>query len=173
MCSTSAVTSFSAIGVVVIGACTVYVAWRQSETAKAQLKLDLFEKRYAIFEQTWKQLSEVVSNVGKGNLLPFPEFTNMLPQAGFLFCSEIQNYLNEISDKRSELTKLVMEIEAQSRPKDIAGEEKQPMKIKTNQSTPQENIIGKRTKLSKWFFDEASKGCKERFGPWLDFQKWK
>ena len=35
------------------------IAYHQSAVAQAKLKLDLFEKRYPIFQETWKNMSEV------------------------------------------------------------------------------------------------------------------
>jgi hypothetical protein len=46
----------------VIGAIAAGIAWRQYQVAKARLKLDLFDKRHPIYQQTWEILSEVVIN---------------------------------------------------------------------------------------------------------------
>jgi hypothetical protein len=35
------------------------IAWRQYKVAKAKLNLDLFERRYKIFHNTWEELSNI------------------------------------------------------------------------------------------------------------------
>ena len=70
------------------------IAIEQWRVAKAKLKLDLFDKRYAIFLDTWKIMSEVITkgprsqNYGLGN-----PFSNFIPQARFLFGKDIESYL--------------------------------------------------------------------------------
>jgi len=41
------------------------IAKNQAATARAKLKLDLFEKRYPIFEETWRIMSEVALKARK------------------------------------------------------------------------------------------------------------
>ena len=94
----------TALVAVVIGGIGAMIAYRQVVIAQAKLKLDLFDKRYAIFLETWKILSEVVrtgtrgTNYGLGN-----PFSNFIPQARFLFGRDIEAYLNETVSKWSEL----------------------------------------------------------------------
>ncbi len=33
--------------------------------------------------------------------------------------------------------------------------------------------IDRHTALTNWFFEEASKGARERFGTFLDFEEWR
>jgi hypothetical protein len=136
----------------VVGCMAGYIAWQQHETAKAKLKLDLFEKRYAIFEKTWTHLSEAIQT-GPGPT-PFSTFDNIIPQAKFLFGPEVETYLKEISSKKSELWMIHSRTKA-------SGDVMAP------------GDIQRHTKLMKWFCAEASTGAKEVFGPWLNFKNWK
>src|ERR1700722_14950247 len=78
----------------IIGASAAGIAYRQYEVARAKLKLDLFEKRYAIFQQTWEILSGVVRNGTRAeNYGLATPFNNFLPQAAFLFGEPIKRYL--------------------------------------------------------------------------------
>ena len=45
-----------------IGALTAYIAWQQLKTAKDKLKLDLFERRFAVYDQMRQALYQVVSD---------------------------------------------------------------------------------------------------------------
>lgn len=136
----------------VIGGIAAYIAWRQNETSKAKLKLDLFDKRYEIFEETWAFLS------GAGKLAQNPEplhpFTNIIPQAGFLFGADIEEYLRIASKKQTEM----WSIHAKSR---------------KNNSVIAPEDIEQLQELSDWFYEEASSGAKRVFNPYLNFEKWK
>ena len=133
----------------VIGSIAGVITWRQYQVAKAKLKLDLFDRRYAIFHKTWVILSDVVIKGTRedhhGLATPFNRF---LPEAAFLFGPEIFDYLSDLSDKWNELHGLEGE-------KNTAAS------------------IPRTTELTQWFFDEASTGAKAKFGIYLDFQNWK
>ena len=136
----------------IIGLIAAGIAWRQYQTAKAKLKLDLFEKRYAIFEQVWGCLSAVVQ--GELEDHPSTAFSNIIPQTGFLFGSDIQAYLKDIVAKRIDLKMI-------------------ESKARANSNVVLQEDIGNRLALMQWFADEATTGCKAKFAPWLDFQNWK
>jgi hypothetical protein len=138
----------------IIGAIAAGIAYRQYEVAKAKLKLDLFEKRYAIFHQTWEILSEAATKGARENNygLATP-FNNFLPEAAFLFGKPIERYLDEASTKWAELRALEAET-------DGAGIDRAAN-------------IAKASELQQWFFEQASKGAKAQFGRYLDFENWK
>jgi len=138
----------------VIGGIAAYIAWRQYETAQAKLKLDLFEKRYTLFEATWEFLSnQRTTEVGsESNMLV--SFNNVIPKARFLFGSDIEAYLRDASSKHIEL-------------RTIAS------KTKANGGIMVPEDIERNTELLRWFGTEASEGAKARFNPYLGFEKWK
>jgi hypothetical protein len=131
-----------------IGCIAARITYNQFMVAKAKLKLDLFEKRYAIFHQTWVILSDVVIRGTRedhhGMATPF---NNFLPEAAFLFGPEIYNYLDEVSTKWTELH-------------GVEGDK--------------DNVAAGLIKddLELWFFNQASKGAKEKFSKYIDFQNW-
>ena len=136
----------------VIGGIAAFIAWRQNETAKAKLKLDLFDKRYEIFEKTWAFLSgadKIAQNPD-----PFHPFTNIIPQAGFLFGSDIEEYLQIASKKQTEMW--LIYVKSRNNNNLIAPDDIEPLK-----------------ELSLWFYEEASNGAKCAFSPYLNFEKWK
>jgi hypothetical protein len=76
----------AALVTLTVGIAGWFIARHQGKVAQAKLKLDLFDKRYPIFLETWQIMSEVVfkgtreKNYGLGN-----PFSNFIPQARFLF----------------------------------------------------------------------------------------
>jgi hypothetical protein len=97
-----------------IGIPTLLIAFQQYRVGAAKLKFDLFEKRYAIFHQTWVIISEVVmKGTREKNYGLATPFNNFLPEASFLFGKDIQDYLNELSTKWTELYGLEAEREGQ------------------------------------------------------------
>jgi len=94
----------------VIGIVAAYIAFRQYRVARAKLKLDLFEKRFIIFHQTWVILFETVrSGTREKNYGLGTPFNNFLPEAAFLFGKDVENYLNNATKKWTELHALEAE----------------------------------------------------------------
>jgi hypothetical protein len=134
----------------VIGA---MIARQQTAVAAAKLKLDLFEKRYPIFQEAWEIMSEVATkgtrekNYALGN-----PFSNFMPRARFLFGPEVEAYLSDAVKKWVDLNAFEAERE------DPAAAARHAAQVRD---------------LKKWFFDQASTGLKQLFGPYLDFERWK
>ena len=135
----------------IIGLVAAYIAWHQYQVAKSKLKLDLFEKRYAIFEHSWRFMSEAVQ-IG-ATTGPLSQFDNLIPQAEFLFGNDVAEYLREASRKRTELWMILQ-------------------KSKSSYGMSEDDIERDKV-LTNWFFEEASKGVKQVFGPYLDFKTWR
>jgi hypothetical protein len=139
----------------VIGLIAAGITWRQYKVAKAKLKLDLFERRLAIFQKTWEILSLTVKdgtrekNWGLGT-----PFNNFLPEASFLFGPEIGDYLSLCIKHWTELYGLQAE-------------------KYSDQGKDRQKNIERSTELTNWFFEQASTGCKAKFGKYLDFANWK
>ncbi|MFZ2269440.1 MAG: hypothetical protein WAV95_17845 [Azonexus sp.] len=132
----------------VIGGIAAYVAWRQHQTAREKLKLDLFDKRYEVFEHTCRLLSEAQGNDEEINL-PFAYHSELIPKARFLFGEAIEEYLQEIGQQRIELWILNERIMKEGRlPK---NEEQQHLD------------------LLAWFLRESTGGARDAFLPYLDF----
>lgn len=136
----------------VIGVIAAGIAYRQYLVARAKLNLDLFERRYAIFEATWGYLSSAVQ--GPSSSAFSSPFDNLIPQASFLFGKEMEDYLREASSKMRELR--MIEMKAKARGDVIPPED-----------------INRETELNNWFLEEARTGARKRFGKFLDFEKWR
>jgi hypothetical protein len=126
-----------------------YVAVQQWRVSRAKLKLDLFDRRYAIFMEVWKILSEVVhKGTRETNLGLFTPFNNLIPQAKFLFGEEIGQYLETLTTKWTRLH-------------GIEGMQKQS------------TYAQEKYELTGWFKEQADNEVKRRFAPYLTFEKWK
>ncbi|PYJ41035.1 MAG: hypothetical protein DME80_14400, partial [Verrucomicrobia bacterium] len=53
-------TAISQIGTLIIGIAVVVVAWQQRQIARHKLRLDLFDRRYKVYEATRKFLSIIL-----------------------------------------------------------------------------------------------------------------
>ena len=145
----------------VIGVIAAHITWTQKEVARSQkevaqakLKLDLFERRYNIFHQTWVSVSEVVQTGTREQNLGFgTPFNNYRPEAAFLFGKDIEAFIDELVHNWAELHALEAE--------------------RDGQGPDRMMIIERMRKLRDWFFEQASKGVKDRFAPYLDFANWK
>ena len=135
----------------VIGGIAAYIAWRQYQATRAKLKLDLFEKRYDLFEQTWGYFSEVLLNGPEVKGL-FHKYSNQLPKISFLFGKDVEAYVEEANSRRIELWKL-----------------------KTPHPPQQErpaNDVERILALETWFEQEAKTGVRRVFAPYLNFETW-
>ena len=133
----------------VIGGIAARITFQQYKVAEAKLKLDLFERRYKIFLETWKILSAVVgtgtreTNYGLGT-----PFNNFIPEAKFLFGADIADYVNQLASKWTRLHA----IERMDQMSTYAEE---------------------RSALVNWFKEQADDVVKMKFGSYLNFDRWK
>jgi hypothetical protein len=141
----------AALVALIIGLVAAGIAWRQYQVARAKFKLDLFEKRYDIFFKTWGHLSSMINN-GLGPT-PLSDFDNEGPKAAFLFGSDIEAYMKEVSSNRIKLWTVAQATTA-------------------NGGVLPPKHIAEHTALLEWFFQEGSEGVKKKFAPYLDFSNW-
>lgn len=136
----------------VLGSVALLVQRHQANVATAKLNLDLFERRYKIFETTWAELSSAVQN--ESVQISNPSFTNLFPSAEFLFGREIRAYMEEISKKCTNLWTI-------------------QQRTRANQNIVPQDLINEQTDLLNWFAKQASEGCCSRFGTYLNFSTWR
>ncbi|VVE46040.1 hypothetical protein [Pandoraea terrigena] len=139
----------------VVAGIAAYIAYRQFRVAQAKLKLDLFERRYSIFEMVWG----FTSGLAQGNIPDWGgekwvAFTNRRPEIAFLFGRDISEYCDEINKKANELKVI-------------------DARIKRNGGVLPPECVGANLELQKWFFEQASTGVRQAFGAYLNFEEWK
>jgi hypothetical protein len=111
-----------------------YIAWRQSRTAQNKLKLDLFEKRFAVYHKARSMLAEIMT---KGKLTDpgLYEYGAGVREAKWLMDDEVAKYLSE------ELWNNAVDLQTYDAELDglPVGEERT-------------RLVQKRAELKKWFF---------------------
>jgi hypothetical protein len=139
----------------VFGVIAARITWNQYQVAHAKLKLDLFERRYAIFMKVWGITSNIVHY---GPALGRPDglgiigtpFNDIKPEAAFLFGKKIDTYIAELATKWAQYRAH----------EELSGEEA---------SKNVENGIV----LKNYFFEQANVGVKGQFASFLNFANWK
>ena len=144
----------------VIGAIAAYIAWRQFQVAaeqrrvaQAKLSLDLFQRRYEVFQHTWSMLSSMIQARPDQAKVEM-DFNNARPHARFLFGAEIAECMADISRRR---------IDQQL----IDATTRQPGQLMRPEDTQRS------LENTTFFFNEASSGARDRFGRYLDFSEWR
>lgn len=130
-----------------------WVGWRQLQAARAKVKLDLFEKRLAIFNTTWFQIGRSAQNKPY-EYRELGLWFNKIHEASFLFGPDIVEYLNNIRDKAIEEQRLCAAVHPQNS-KPATDKEKADHKA-----------------LNDWFIAEG-KLIQQKFAPYLSFHEWR
>jgi len=147
---------FSVLGVfssLLIAAAVAYIAYQQYGLAREKFKLDMFEKRFAVYKATQRFLT-VIFQVGKVDLDKLFEFRRDTQDATFLFGQEIPAYLKRLDVQALNLMAINDEL------RDLpVGEERG-------------FLCRKKTELSGALTGELSE-LKNVFAPYLRFDKWK
>ncbi|MCV9914994.1 hypothetical protein OIV57_22945 [Burkholderia pseudomallei] len=131
------------------------ISWSQYRVAKTTLNLNLFERRYRVFEMVWRFVSGIIA---QGAPRPFDgesaEITNLLPQIEFLFGRDISLYVRELLNKATELWTI-----------------DQATQVSVDAMPPEH--VERYKALRETFSYEASEGIKSRFGAYLSFDNWR
>ena len=82
----------------VIAIVAAYVAWQQLNTNRRKLKLDLFDRRYTVFEKIGEFIGSILTSgrVKEGAEIQFLVDTKAV---GFLFGDDISQFVSEIYRK--------------------------------------------------------------------------
>lgn len=95
----------------VIAFLAAYIAWRQWETAQNRLKLDIFERRFSVYDAT-KSLIASIMQTGKATDENMFKFLAATKEAKWLFDDQIASYLDDkIWEKAVDLQTLNSELE--------------------------------------------------------------
>ena len=86
---------FFSFATLVLGCAIAYVAWQQWRIARHRLRLDLFDRRYKIYDATRKFLSIILREARFDDSQLF-EFYAGTSDAEFLFNSAVVNYLEQV-----------------------------------------------------------------------------
>jgi len=148
----SFVNIFSALLTPLIALFVAYIAWQQHRTNKQKLKLDLFDRRFEVYEATKKYLAKIGAkdDVTRDDLVNFNIETN---KSYFLFGNDIQEYLNELHSKGVILHSLNKKLRTDKLSQD-----------------EREEVIEKEGKNFEWLTDQLTKS-KDIFGKYMRFKR--
>ena len=91
----ASLTAISQIGTLTIGLAVVFVAWQQRQIARHKLRLDLFDRRYKVYDATRKFISIILREARFEDTELF-EFYAGTSDAEFLFDSAVVAYLEQL-----------------------------------------------------------------------------
>ncbi len=93
----------------VIAVLTLYIASQQWKGNKLKLRMEQYDRRYAVYLEVWKLISQVLSeaDISTQELLRFSTATS---QADFLFGPEMSSYVKEIFKHGNNLSMLNKQI---------------------------------------------------------------
>jgi len=145
--------SDTAITALCVGLLAAMIAGEQWKVARAKLRLDLFEKRYELFEILWSYLSAHVQDHGQ---IPEKSATlqNHIPQFYFLYGSAIGDFANEALTQGIKMDTAKRVIEKNVGYSDALRQYQQQT-----------------SDLYMWFATNAT-DLRKRFGPFLSFESW-
>jgi hypothetical protein len=130
-----------------------YVGYRQYQLGREKFKLDLFEKRFAVFQGTRVFLSRILQDGAVKEMGYLWEYRASIGEASFLFGDELVNYLEEIYTRA---------VNMQS-----ARDTFQPLPVGEERT----RLVGDAAQELKWLVHQLPE-LKVRFAPYLKFKKW-
>jgi len=138
---------------VLVAAIVAWTNYQQHLLTKEKFKLDLFEKRFAVYKGVQRFLTHILTE-GKLDLNKLFEFRRDTQDAVFLFSEDIPKYLGSIDRKA-----LDMGTKAEQYKDLPVGEERS-------------NLCKEESRLLMELLDELPR-LKDVFAPYLKFRKWK
>jgi len=100
-----------ALGVAVISVAGVYIAYRQSRIAAAKLNLDLYDRRYRVFDAARQFANTALWSTGEISQEALGAFHIGVVDAVFLFDKEMVAYLDQFGRKVFEMRQLKTQME--------------------------------------------------------------
>jgi hypothetical protein len=137
-----------------LAAIITWTTVQQHKLAKERFKLDMFEKRFAVYKGPQEFLTIILVRGGNFDLNQLFEFRRKTQDSTFLFGEDIPQYIDDIDKKALEMQ--------------IAREAFEPLPV----GQERHELVKKASRLLGELTDELPK-LKEVFAPYLRFDKWK
>lgn len=132
-----------------------WIAYQQARTARAKLKLDLFEKRIGVYNEVTACLGHI-SRTGNTSSENDQRFLVAMHKAKWLFGAEVLSYLEaQLWANMCELHSVSTSLSG------MEHSEQRTAKIKTQAD------------LKLWFAKQGKEGLDPLFLPYLSFETWK
>ncbi len=94
--------TFASSMAALVAVIVAYIGWQQHKLAKDKFKLDLFEKRFAIYKGAQVLLTKILCKATSDTEMLF-EYRAATQDAIFLFDDRVSEYLNKIDGKAVQL----------------------------------------------------------------------
>jgi len=143
---------FSVFLTPVIAILAVYIAWQQYRINRYKVRIDLFDRRYKIFDTLMNLLGHIAQ---RGDIADekLNEFLRSTKESEFLFKKDIPEYLDEIY-------KNAVDLHCQE---EMLKSQQLPIGLKRNE------VVEKRGKIFDWFTSQFDISRK-RFAKYLNFK---
>lgn len=141
---------FSGFLTPLIGLLAAYIAWQQWNTRRDSLRLDLFDKRYTVYEGVKSFIEEVIreGHPTKEDIFDLKRKTH---DVDFLFGEDIRNRVDEIVEKGARLKTL---------------NEYLAVTPDNPEDKDREELIEEEEELLNWFTNEYTR-TREKFAQYL------
>lgn len=130
-----------------------WIAWQQHRATRDRLRLDLYDRRYAVFVATNQLISAVVSHATL-DIADLHAFNRDTAQAVFLFKEQLLAYIDGVRDRALEFRLTRQQLA------NLAGTPK----------AMHQAIVAKDAELLTWFTEQLNVSRKE-FAEYLNFDK--
>ncbi len=131
---------------------TAYIAYRQYKISKNQLKLDLYNKRFELFECIRDLFIEIEREAQNKDGDKYYNFVIKVDNSKFLFEQDIIDYTQEIKNKINRLKLINFKLDKERIP---VGEERTTLAYENSE------ILG-------WFFAELHGNLHKKFNNYLN-----
>ena len=138
---------------IVIAGAVAWIGYQQHELAKEKFKLDMFEKRFAVYQGAQRFLTHILQEA-KMELDKHSEFRRDTQDAMFLFGQDIPEYLKQLDEQALAMWAITQEYSDMP-------EGKERSELCKRKAEMLKNLIAELPKL------------KEVFAPYLRFSQWR
>jgi len=138
----------------VIGGIVAYVAYQQWKTNDHKVKMDLYDRRFKVYDQV-RKIIEIVLQDMTLSIKDIHKFKTSTSDAEFLFGPEIQKYLDEIAEHGLKLHRSTQELENPAL---------------RAQDYDHQRVCDEKYEEGRWFIDQ-SELFKGEFKKYLDINK--
>ena len=150
-----------AVGQLIVAAAIASFAWRQWRIAQDKLRLDLFDKRFAV----WSSLLALFVEIWRDRALQLASisaYSAGTASAAFLFDSDVQQYLDRVRDQ-------AIKLQSQGRRIRIACDQGKVFGMSERERQDYNARVESEAGLIEWFLHEAEKTSNEMFRPYFEF----
>ncbi len=143
---------FNGLTTPILGIMTAYIAYQQYRISRHQLKLDLYNKRFEVFECIRDLLIEIQTEAQSKDKNKYYDFIIKADNSKFLFDQDIISYTEDIRQKISRLKYINIRLNDQ----------------RLCISEESESLANENTDILEWFNNELYGGIHNKFAKYIN-----